>query len=153
MNPPSLEGFRHHTAIQVRWGDMDALGHVNNAAFLTYLEQARVGYFAELGLWDGSAQGVGLIMARVEMDFRLPLFAGDDVHVFTRCARLGNRSFDTVQQIVRRTSAGALEVAAPATITIVVFDYAAGHSVGIPDTWRRSLREYEPWPPAESRSV
>ncbi len=86
------EGFRHQYAIQVRWGDMDALGHVNNAVYLTYLEQARVDYTRrELKLWDGAAGKIGLIMARVEIDFKLPLFAGDDVHVFTRMVRLGQK--------------------------------------------------------------
>lgn len=145
ITPP--EGFRHHYAIQVRWGDMDALGHVNNAVYLTYLEQARVDYTRRgLRLWDGKPGEIGLIMARVEIDFKLPLFAGDDVHVFTRITRFGRTSFTTEQRIMRGGENG-LELAAHALVTVVVYDYAAGKPTPIPDVWRSLIKAYEPAPP------
>lgn len=139
--PP--DGFRHHMPVQVRWGDMDALSHVNNAAYLSYLEHARVSYFADLALWDGHPSGLGLIMARVVMDFKLPLHAGEDAHVFTRCSRLGNRSFDTEQALLRVNADGAQDRVAVATITIVVFDYTAGRSAPMPEVWREGIIAYE----------
>ena len=145
--PP--EGFRHHLPVQVRWGDMDALGHVNNAVYLTYLEQARVDHLRrELGLWDGQTGTIGVILARVEIDFKLPLFAGDDVHVFTRCARLGNRSLET-EQVVARRKDDQLEVVARGMITIVVYDYSANQSAPIPAEWRDLVKAYEVTPPNE----
>ncbi len=147
ITPPG--GFRHHYPIQVRWGDMDALGHVNNAVYLTYLEQARVDYTRrELGLWDGAAGKLGLIMARVEIDFKLPLFAGDDVHVFTRSARLG-RSSGVTEQLIARAKDDQLEIASRALITIVVYDYANNKPTPIPDEWRERIKAYEIVPPAE----
>ena len=137
ITPP--EGFRHHLAVQVRWGDMDAFGHVNNATYLTYLEMARIDY--AYSLWQRSRER-GLIIARITIDFKLPLFAGDDVHVFTRTSRLGTRSFDTEQLIMRRKD-GQLELAAGATVTIVVYDYTANQSVPIPDEWRAAVQAYE----------
>ena len=144
--PP--EGFRHHYPLQVRWSDMDALGHVNNARFLTYFEQARINYVRGLRLWDGIPDKLGLIIARVEIDFKLPLFAGDDVHVFTRCARLGNRSLDT-EQVVARRKDNQLEVVARGLITIVVYDYRANQSAPIPAEWRNLVKAYEVTPPNE----
>ncbi|MFN8450942.1 MAG: thioesterase family protein [Anaerolineae bacterium] len=141
--PP--EGFRHHYPLQVRWSDMDALGHVNNARFLTYFEQARINYVRGLRLWDGVPDKLGLIIARVEIDFKLPLFAGDDVHVFTRCARLGNRSLDT-EQVVARRKDDQLEVVARGVITIVVYDYNASQSAPIPAEWRDLVKAYEVTP-------
>ncbi len=147
ITPP--DGFRHHYAIQVRWGDMDALGHVNNAVYLTYLEQARVDYTRrELGLWDGGGGQIGLIMARVEIDFKLPLFAGDDVHVFTRTIRLGNRSGVTEQWIMRLKD-DQLQLASRALVTVVVYDYTANQSSAIPDAWRERIKAYEIVAPAE----
>lgn len=81
--PVPPEGYRYETHIQVRWADLDALGHVNNATYLTYLEQARVSYFNDLGLWDGSIHQLGLIMAKVTLEYRLPVFGTDDVYVYT----------------------------------------------------------------------
>lgn len=142
--PPT--GYRHETPIQVRWADMDALGHVNNATYLTYIEQARVRYFGELGLWDGSINQLGLIMAKVTLEFRMPVFGTDDVYVYTRCARLGNRSFDTEQIIARRLNDDTLETVSFAVVTVVVFDYKASKSTPIPEAWRKSLIAFEPAP-------
>lgn len=143
------EGFRHHLPIQVRWGDMDALGHVNNAVYLTYLEQARVDHLRrELGLWDGQSGKIGVILARVEIDFKLPLFAGDDVHVFSRVTRLGNRSID-IEQVVTRLKNKQYELAARALVTGVIFDYASNQSTPIPAEWRARIKAYEIVAPAE----
>ena len=143
ITPP--DGFRHHLAVQVRWGDMDSFGHVNNAVYLTYLEMARIDYATSL--WQRSLEN-GLIIARVAIDFKLPLFVGDDVHVFTRTSRLGKRSFDTEQLIMRRKD-GQTELAAQATVTIVVYDYTSNQSTAIPDEWRALIKQYEPAPPGE----
>jgi acyl-CoA thioester hydrolase len=140
-----FSNFRHTLPMPLRWADMDALGHVNNATYLTYLEQARIQYFRELNLWDGQPDKLGLIMAKVVLEYRLPLFADDTVTIYTRCARLGNRSFDTEQLVARqRAGAGALEIAAQGMITIVVFDYRLNQSAPIPDEWRARLVAYEP---------
>lgn len=141
FTPP--EGFRHHVPIQVRWSDMDALGHVNNARFLTYCEQARIDYFVALTLWSGEQDKIGLIVAKIVLDYKLPLRFGDDVHVFTRCSRLGNRSLDT-EQLVVRVKEGQTEVAAVGTITGVVYDYVQNQSAPIPEAWRARILDYEP---------
>lgn len=145
---PLPEGFRHHYPLQVRWSDMDALGHVNNARFLTYMEQARIHYVNSMRLWDGTTDKLGLIIARVEIDFKLPLFAADDVHVFTRTARLGKRSIVTEQLIARRKD-DQYETAARGVITIVVYDYSANQSAPIPTEWRALVSAYEVVPPEE----
>ena len=137
---PPPEGFRHHLALQVRWGDMDALGHVNNAVYLTYLEQARLDYAK--AYWQGQGDGIGVIMARIAIDYKMPLVASDDVHIYTRCSRLGNRSFD-MEQWVMRWKDGALEIAAQATTTVVVYDYDSQQSVLIPEVWREIMQSYE----------
>ena len=144
MNDINLHDFRHSTPMPIRWADLDALGHVNNAKFLTYLEQARISYFNQLALWEGNPERTGLIMARVVIDYQLPLFAQDDIRVLTRTARLGGRSMDTHQVIVRRTSAGEDQIAANAMITVVVYDYVEIKSTLIPQAWRDKLKEYEP---------
>ncbi|NDJ61235.1 MAG: acyl-CoA thioesterase [Chloroflexi bacterium] len=143
MNTSTLEGFRHMIPMPLRWGDMDALGHVNNANYLTYLEHARINYVRTLDLWTGEGNVLGMIVAKVVIDYRLPLVAEDEVSVHTRVARLGTKSFDTEQVIARRVD-GELQRAAESTITIVVFDYSTGSSAPIPDEWRARVIDYEP---------
>lgn len=141
-------GFVHLMPLQIRWGDMDALGHVNNAVYLTYFEQARVNYFAVLKLWDGGMQRFGAIVARAAIDYKLPLFVEPNIYVATRCARLGNRSFDIEQHLFRHKDEGDTLVA-QAMITVVSFDYEANTSISIPQHWRDTVKAYETTPITE----
>ncbi len=59
QRPPSRGDFRFWWPVSVRWGDMDAMGHVNNVIYLQYLESARIGYFETLSGWDGRTEGSG----------------------------------------------------------------------------------------------
>ena len=91
----SCPTFRFFHPIIVRYGDLDPQGHVNNAAFLTYLEHARVNYIRHLGLWDGkSFLKIGFILARIELDYKAPILMTDEVEVGVRTSRLGNKSLD-----------------------------------------------------------
>lgn len=78
--------------IQVRFRDLDALGHVNNAVYLSYFEVARVAYFGRLER-DWLEKG-HFILARAEVDFLRPILLGDAVEVGVRVVRLGRSSFD-----------------------------------------------------------
>jgi acyl-CoA thioester hydrolase len=139
-------GFRHQTVIDVRWSDMDALGHVNNAVYLTYLEQARIAYTRELGLRAAPGDdGIGLILARVALDYKQPIVYPDAVKVFTRIIRLGRSSFDSEQIIMRQGNADSA-IAAQGILTGVVFDYQARQPIAMPEAWRESILAYEPEP-------
>ncbi|MDX2159978.1 MAG: thioesterase family protein [bacterium] len=144
--PYDLSHFRHSTPIQVRWADLDALGHVNNAKFLTYIEQARITYTDALALWDGSSSRLGLIMARVVLDFKLPMFAQDQVRVLTRVARLGRSSFDIHSLVVRHTPDQTDQITGDSRVTVVVYDYEHNQPTAIPLEWREKLIAYEPAP-------
>lgn len=135
-----MDGFRHKIDIQVRWGDLDALSHVNNAVYLTYMENARVRYTADLHLWDGAGEKIGMILARAVLDFKSPLLL-EDVLAYTRISRLGNKSLDFEQVIVRKSDG---EVVCSGLIVGVVYDYTLLQSAPIPDTWRAIITEYEP---------
>jgi acyl-CoA thioester hydrolase len=134
--PTPPDNFHYHTPMTVRYGDMDTLGHVNNAKYLTYLEQARIGYMRDLKLWDGSVGEVGAIVAKISIDYKLPLTMDDGVvDIWTRCSRLGNKSFDLEQLITRNDGA----VAASATTVVVVYDYQANTSAVLPEAWKPLL--------------
>ena len=83
------------TEIKVNWGDMDALGHVNHSVFAKWMETVRMMYFSEIGmmnLYDDS--NIGPILARIEIDYELPIVFPDVVTVSTSVSRIGNSSFD-----------------------------------------------------------
>ena len=103
----------------VRYGDLDAQGHVNNARYLTYMEQARVGYFTHLGLWDGrSFLDTGVILADIHITFRQSILLGQDIRVGIRVCKLGNKSLD-VEQSIEDASTG--QIMASASMVLVAF--------------------------------
>ena len=110
---------------RVRFRDCDPMGHANNAVFSTYLEEARIGVLG--GLAD-------FILARVEIDFRSELRAGEQIEVATRCSRIGTKSF----HLEHRITAGGRLVAEAASV-LVSYDYERGESVPVPDELRRRL--------------
>jgi acyl-CoA thioester hydrolase len=124
-----VEGFPYVHRETVRFRDVDALGHVNNAVFLTYLEEARIGFLVPKG-----AEASGMILARVEIDFRAPLRTGDELEIGVRPAGVGTKSFELEYQV----RAGDT-VAAEARTVLVSFDYETGRSVEVPQAWREAL--------------
>jgi acyl-CoA thioester hydrolase len=115
--------FRH--VERVRFRDCDPMGHVNNAVFSTYLEQARIAILQELEPY---------ILARVEIDFRAELRAGEDVEVRSRCSRVGTKSFELEHEL----RAGG-RLVAEAKSVLVGYDYEAGRSVPLTEDQRRLL--------------
>ncbi|NUR76841.1 MAG: acyl-CoA thioesterase [Thermoleophilia bacterium] len=109
----------------VRFRDCDAMGHVNNAVYSTYLEQARIDILGGLEPF---------ILARVEIDFRAELRAGEDVEVRSRCSHLGTKSFELQHQIWASD-----RLVADAKSVLVGYDYAEGTSVPLTENQRRRL--------------
>ena len=113
----------------VRFRDVDSLGHVNNAAYLTYLEQARIAFLAPIG-----ADQSQMILARAEIDFRAQIGVGDEVELEVRPLRVGTKSFELGYVLHVRG-----ELVAEARTVLVAFDYAAGRTVEVPAAWRQGL--------------
>jgi acyl-CoA thioester hydrolase len=139
--PTTPAGYRFYTPMQIRYGDMDTLGHVNNAKYLTYIEQARIQYVDTMQLWDGGPHERGLIVAKITCEYKLPLKMADGTaHIYTRVARIGTKSFDVQSTILREDGAEA----AAALVVIVAYNYVTNQSIPVPDDWRAVITEYEP---------
>jgi acyl-CoA thioester hydrolase len=110
---------------RVRFRDCDPMGHVNNAVYSTYLEQARIGVLGDLEPF---------ILARVEIDFLAELRSGEEIEVLTRCSRIGTKSFELEHQV----RAGD-RVVADAKSVLVGYDYEASTSVPLTDNQKRRL--------------
>jgi acyl-CoA thioester hydrolase len=136
-----MPGFRFYHPIEVRYGDLDPQGHVNNARYLTYLEQARIAYIHQLGLWKGgSFLDVGVILADAKIAFKEPIQYGQPVRVGVRVSRLGGKSLTMEYQI---EDSGDGRVLATGSSVLVAYDYHQGRSLPLPDDWRRTLAEFE----------
>ncbi len=138
---PQVTDFRFFHPIEVRYGDVDAQGHVNNVVYFAYMEQARAKYLEHLGLWDGrDFLAIGIILAEERCRFAAPIHYGQAVRVGVRAQRLGNKSFEMVYSL--QDGQSGLELAVGTTIQ-VAYDYRAEASVPIPPAWRVALAGFE----------
>ena len=131
---------RFSMRIDVRFRDIDAVGHVNNAVYLTYLEQARLGYWMKL-TGKSDLKDIDIILARVEIDYRTPVVFGETIDVAVRCASM-RRSSCTLD--LRLTESGSGRLVAEARNVVVYFDYASGRSRPIPEDLRARVRAQDP---------
>lgn len=143
------DAFRHSTSIQVRFRDIDAFGHVNNAVFFSYVELARIRYLLDVVQPEVGFDRMPLILARVELDYRSPIQFGEGVLVETRVDRIGRTSI----HMTHRMTAGAdSRLAADVQTVLVVYDYDAARPLPVPDDWRERIgrqedRSFETDPP------
>ena len=123
--------------IEVRSTELDALGHVNQAKYVEYMEWGRFDWLRANGLPHQPADtgGVGSVIANVNVNFRREARLGERLTVRTWLAAIGRSSFRFAQDV--RNAAG--EVVCDAVSTAVTFDLRARASVAIPDELRRML--------------
>jgi acyl-CoA thioester hydrolase len=131
--------YRFRFPIAVRFRDLDTLGHVNNAVYLTYLESARIAYW--LQVTGRPLDDLGMILARAEVDFRAPIAYGQRLEVGVRCASMRRSSFVLEFEIVEPSTG---RVMAQARNVLVHYDYAAARSVPITDELRKRLLAQDP---------
>ena len=113
----------------VRFRDLDAMGHVNNAVFATFLEQARIAFLSPQG-----AEVANMILARLEIDFRSPAEVGETIEISVTPTRVGRKSFELSYEL----HAGGRLVAEAKTV-LVAYDYEQAQAVDIPDEWKERL--------------
>ena len=136
-----MDGFRYTHPVEVRYGDLDPQGHLNNAKYLTYFEQARINYIRHLGLWGGgSFLDIGIILADAQITYYAPVQFGQPVEVGVRISRLGNKSL-TMEYALQDREDGT-QFAAGSTVQ-VAYDYRANRSIPIPDDWRERINRFE----------
>jgi acyl-CoA thioester hydrolase len=134
--------FRFFHPIEVRYGDLDPQGHLNNAKYLTYFETARINYFVHLGLFTPgqSFMDIGVIMADARVTFHAPVQYGTPVKVGVHVSKIGNKSMTVEQNIV---NAETREVLASGQVILVAFDYHTNETLPVPDVMREKISAFE----------
>jgi acyl-CoA thioester hydrolase len=137
-----MSEFRFFHPIEVRYGDLDPQGHLNNAKYLTYFETARINYFVQLGLFKPgqSFMDIGVIMADARVTFHAPVQYGTSVQVGVRTSKLGNKSMTVEQNIVNVETD---KVLASGQIILVAFDYHTNNTLPIPQEMREAISNFE----------
>ncbi|MDX1479630.1 MAG: thioesterase family protein [Saprospiraceae bacterium] len=133
--------FPHTTTVPVAWGDMDALGHVNNSVYFRYFETARIHYFEALGInLPTTNTAMGPILAHIACQFSAPvsypdtLIIGSRIHTFgTTSLRLAHEIYSQQQQRIVATSDSV----------IVMINYKAMVKVTIPGALRDAIERFQ----------
>lgn len=134
-----LKSISKTSPVTIRFSDLDLFGHVNNAVYLTYFEEARVKYFDEVVGYDYDWSKEGVILARFEVDFILPVLFKDEVFIRTHCCRIGTKSFDLAYELFRIKDQKEILLAS-ATSVMVMYDYSAKKSILLSEEWRSKLK-------------
>ena len=145
MSAPKREEFRQFIPMTVRWGDMDAIGHVNNVQYFRYGESGRIAYFDALEQVDPTFwKAHGIILASMGCDFLAQVHYPAELEVGTRVSRLGRSSLEVSQAIFQGDT-----VVAVLKGVMVWFDYGVQKTLPIPEHVRAWVRGREAVLPQE----
>jgi acyl-CoA thioester hydrolase len=138
--------FGHRREIEVRFADTDAMGHVNNAVYLTYCEIARITYWTEVTgepIALGSEGAESLILAEARIAYRAPAFHGEIVTVETRATRIGRSSFALEHRLTACVAGGPSRLVATSESILVRYDYARSLPIPVPPTFVEAMESFE----------
>jgi len=136
-----MSEFRFIYPVQIRYADLDAQWHVNNARFLSIMEQARLSYILQLGLWDGkSFLDLGVIVADIHIAYKAPIELEEKIEVALRVSRLGNKSI-TMENEIRNAQDHSIK--AQAEVVLVAYDFRSKKTIPVPESWRKKITEFE----------
>lgn len=134
-----LSEFNYQSTIHIRFSDIDMLGHVNNAVYLTYMEYARLPYFekvfGELIDWKET----GLIIAKTEINYKRPIYLKDNLVIGVRTKSVGDKSFTTEYGFFVSNN-GEEVLVASGEIILVCINYLTGKTFTMPDEWRNAIK-------------
>ena len=138
--------FAHRVAIDVRFADTDAMGHVNNAVYLTYCEMARIRYWSDVSgepLAAGHHGAESLILAEARITYRAQVFHTDIVTVETRATHIGRSSFLLEHRLTAREPGGEPRLVAVSESVMVRFDYTVGRAAPLDDRFVAAMEAFE----------
>jgi acyl-CoA thioester hydrolase len=136
----NIKNYKYRTLIPIRFSDMDAYGHVNNAVYLTYFEIARSNYWKDIVQWNWGENGI--ILGRSEINYLKPITLNDEIACYVRTTRIGNSSFDVMHVLVKITPNGE-EICTTGKTVCICYDYNANKSVSIPYHERHRMIDYD----------
>jgi acyl-CoA thioester hydrolase len=147
IDPRDLAGdFAHRVEIDVRFRDTDAMGHVNNAVYLTYCEMARIRYWTDVTgepVAPGHEGAESLILAEARITYRAPVYHGERVTVETRANQIGRSSFTLEHRLTACASGAGPRLVATSESVMVRYDYATERASALGDAFVAAIEGFE----------
>ena len=149
-DPRDLPGdFGHRVDVDVRFADTDAMGHVNNAVYLTYCEMARIRYWTDVTgepVAAGHEGAESLILAEARITYRAPVFHTETVTIETRATHIGRSSFTLEHRLTARPPSGSSRLVATSASVMVRYDYRSDRSAPLSDAVIAAIEGFEARP-------
>jgi len=136
---PGSSVFRHVLPVQIRFSDVDFLGHVSNVQYQSYFDLGKSDYFARV-LPEMDFTGLCVVGASVKIDYLRPVFLHSPVVVKTRVSKLGTKSMTLEHHLCDRDSD---EIHATCSVVMVCFQVKEQRSIPLPAEWKCKIREFE----------
>ncbi len=136
---PSLKDFRHRAEVQLRFNDIDILGHVNNTVYLSLYDLGKARYMEAVNKGRVNWQRVESIIANINCSFVNQMRFGDEIRVYTRCIALGHKSY-TLEQVLADHSG---DIKSVCRTVMVAYDPDLRQAVEVSEEWRRNVEEFE----------
>ncbi len=127
--------FTHCLDLTIRFSDLDAMQHVNNCAYLTYFEEARVHFFHDIMGLKRDSLAFNAVVARIEIDYIGMLMLGDTAKVYSRVLEVGTKSYK-LENLIVKVENGVEKRIAKGITTMVSYDYQTNKSIPIPSEIR-----------------
>lgn len=141
MNPheiPSADIFTHRLPIQIRFSDVDVIGHVNNIIFLQYYDTGKAAFMTDLLKRTISWYEVDVVVANIDCAFIAPIFYGENIEVLTACTYIHDKSFKLLQML---RNSETKEVKSICETVMVSFDPDTQKVAPLKDEWRTKLNQ------------
>lgn len=132
--------FRHEVPLQIRFNDIDLLGHLNNAVYIQFFDLGKSRYFQDVMPEGVDWRHINIVVANINCDFFAPTYITEPIAVLTTITHMGEKSFALEQRIVNSDNG---EVKCIAKTIMVGFDMTTGKSAPIDPKWVEALEIYE----------
>ncbi len=138
-----MNSYKHKTPIQIRFKDIDNLGHVNSAVHLTYFELSRVGYFnTVLGKEARSFfKEVSFVVAKNEMNYKQQILLYDTIFSYVWVSRIGTKSFDVSFSLIKKQENGNEIEVANGMCVLVCLNLKTNETAVLPEQWKQKMTE------------
>jgi acyl-CoA thioester hydrolase len=133
--------FKYKTTLEVRFCDIDLFGHVNNAIYLTFFEQARSKYWNEIIKWDWDKTGI--ILAKAEVNFIKPITLNDTLTAYVKTSKIGNSSWELDYALFTISKNGLEQLNTTGKTIQVAIDYKLNKSIPIPEQEREAMLAFD----------
>lgn len=131
--------YRYLVPIQVRFNDVDIMGHVSNTVYQNYYDAGKMDYFDHV-LPDLDYVNQGVVGASIKIDYLKPIYMRNQIYVETRISVLGRKSITMDHRLINRDNG---EVLSTCTAVLVCYDGKNMVSVPVPEHWRKSIVAHE----------